>query len=269
MSALLSCHELSRSFGAVHAVDRVDLEVLPGSRHALIGPNGAGKSTLFKLITGLLRASSGHVRLAGKDITRLSEVRRARLGLSQTMQHASVFGTMTAAQNVTLAVQRYRSRAISPLPRSRAVHQDRVAELLAEAGLSERGDATVAELSHGEVKQLELALALACEPRLLLLDEPAAGMSGAESARLIELIGNLPAEVTVVLIEHDLDLVFQLATEVTVLHLGQVLLSGSPQEVRASTAVQEAYLGTDDRKALFEDPTTPANAGGPDVPKGQ
>lgn len=250
----LTCHGVSRSFGALKAVDGVDLRVLPGSRHALIGPNGAGKSTLLHLITGVLRCSAGQVGVYGEDITRRSEIRRARLGISQTMQHASLFPRMSTADNVMLAVARHHGR-ISPLPRRRRSLGERVEELLDRTGLGGRGGVGVSELSHGERKQLELAVALACEPRLLLLDEPAAGMSAAESQRLVQLVRRLPAEVTVLFIEHDLDLVFQLATEVTVLHLGQVLLSGAPDEVRASEAVQEAYLGTGRTEELFSAPT--------------
>jgi branched-chain amino acid transport system ATP-binding protein len=244
----LSCTGLSRSFGALKAVDDVDLSVAPGSRHALIGPNGAGKTTLMHLITGALRATAGSVRLGDDDITTLSVVRRARLGISQTMQHASLFPTMSTSDNVLLAVQRRHGR-IGLWPQ-RAL-RGRVDELLARTGLAGRGDVLVASLSHGERKQLELAVALACEPRLLLLDEPAAGMSPAESTRLAELVEELPAEVTVVFVEHDLDLVFRLATAVTVLHLGSVLLTGSPEEVRASEAVREAYLGSGRDEPLF------------------
>jgi branched-chain amino acid transport system ATP-binding protein len=247
MTVSLSCQGLCRSFGALTAIDGVDLTVTPGSRHALIGPNGAGKTTLMHLITGALRATAGTVRLGDEDITGMSVVHRARLGISQTMQQASLFPTMSTSDNVLLAVQR-RGR-ISPLPRRKP--RDRVDALLERAGLAGRGDVVAGRLSHGERKQLELAVALACEPRLLLLDEPAAGMSPAESARLVELIGELPAEVTVLFVEHDLDLVFQLATTVTVLHLGKVLLSGAPEQVRASAAVQEAYLGSGRDKPLF------------------
>ncbi|MQA60657.1 MAG: ATP-binding cassette domain-containing protein [Actinophytocola sp.] len=253
MTVSLTCRGLGRAFGALKAVDQVDMRVAPGSRHALIGPNGAGKTTLLSLITGALGASAGEVWLGEQDITRVSEIRRARLGISQTMQHASLFPSMTTAENVMLAVQRHHGR-ISPWPRRRPHRgrlEVRVEDLLDRAGLGGRGGVGVTALSHGERKQVELAVALACEPRLLLLDEPAAGMSAAESQRLVELVRRLPAEVTVLFIEHDLDLVFTLATDVTVLHLGQVLLSGSPDEIRTSEAVQQAYLGTGHTEALF------------------
>lgn len=250
MTVSLTCEGLGRSFGALKAVDDVSLRVAPGSRHALIGPNGAGKSTLLQLITGSLRPSSGTVRLAGDDITRRSVVHRAHLGISQTMQHASLFPSLSVGDNVLLAVQRKHGRIV-PIPRrQRALHQ-RVDELLARTGLLRRLEVPAARLSHGERKQLEMAVALAGEPRLMLLDEPAAGMSPAETERLAALIERLPAETTVLFVEHDLDLVFRLASEVTVLHLGKVLLSGTPTEVRTSAAVQEAYLGTGRQDELF------------------
>jgi branched-chain amino acid transport system ATP-binding protein len=247
----LRCTGLGRSFGALKAVDGVDIVVEPGARHALIGPNGAGKSTLFKLVTGTMRAHAGTVELAGQDVTRLSEVARCRLGMSQTMQHASLFGSMTGAETVALAAARHEGGRISPFPRRRPAVRERADELLGEVGLADRRDVPVPALSHGERKQLEVALALACRPSLLLLDEPAAGMSPAESARLLTLLSALPKEITVLFVEHDLDLVFSLADSVTVLHLGRVLLSGTPDEVRASDAVREAYLGAGRREELF------------------
>jgi len=252
MSALLELRGVGRSFGALKAVDAVDLDVASGARHALIGPNGAGKSTLFRLISGEMPVSAGSVTLSGNDVTKLSQIRRARRGLAQTMQHSSLFLTQTAAQNVGLAAQRHRGTAAWLLPRRQRQVDARVKELLDAVGLSERSDVVVSSLSHGERRQLEIAVALACEPRLLLMDEPAAGMSPAESGRLTELVQALPREITVVIVEHDLDVVFALAERVTVLHLGRVLLTGSPDEVRGSTAVQEAYLGSSTRGELFD-----------------
>lgn len=259
MSApLLSLTGATRRFGALAAVDDVHLDVPAGARHALIGPNGAGKSTLFKLITGALPVSSGTISLAGADITRLSEHQRARRGISQTLQHSSLFLTQTVEQNVLLAAQRHHGNRRSLVPRRQAAARDRVRGLLADVGLGDRADTPVAALSHGERRQVEVAVALACEPTLLLLDEPAAGMSPAESARLVALLKSLPESVTLVIVEHDLDVVFALAGSVTVLHLGQVLLTGTPDEVRTSEAVQEAYLGTG-REALFLDGSGPAH----------
>jgi branched-chain amino acid transport system ATP-binding protein len=250
----------------VEIVRGVDLDLRAGEVVVLIGPNGAGKSTLFKLVTGVLRPHAGTVSFEGRDVTRTSEVRRCRLGMSQTLQHSSLFPSMTAAATVALAVQRHgvdeRGSRISIVPRRQAEVHARSGQLLAEAGLDGRGGVLVPALSHGERKQLELALALACRPRLLLLDEPAAGMSPAESRRLVELLAGLPSEITVLFVEHDLDLVFELADAVTVLHLGKVLLSGSPEQIRASDAVREAYLGVGRREELF------TTAGGADVPAG-
>lgn len=251
----LACSGLSRSFGALRAVDAVGLTVEPGARHALIGPNGAGKSTLFRLLTGRMRPDAGTVDLAGRDVTGFSEVRRNRLGMSQTLQHASLFASLSAAETVALAVRRHGTAGggarIVPWPRRQPDVDARAGELLDRVGLADRARQPVPALAHGERKQLEVALALACSPTVLLLDEPAAGMSPAESARLLALLADLPAEVTVLFVEHDLDLVFDLADRVTVLHLGRVLLTGTPDEVRASDAVREAYLGTARREELF------------------
>ncbi|MDQ3734815.1 MAG: ABC transporter ATP-binding protein [Actinomycetota bacterium] len=251
MSAVLELRGLSRHFGALKAVDGVDLDVEAGARHALIGPNGAGKSTLFRLISGEMPVTSGTVTLSSDDVTKLSQVRRARRGIAQTMQHSSLFLTQTAAQNVALAAQRHRGTASWLLPRRQRRVDARVDELLEAVGLTGRAQIVVSSLSHGERRQLEIAVALACEPRLLLMDEPSAGMSRAETQRLTELVLALSRDITVVIVEHDLDVVFALAERVTVLHLGQVLLTGSPDEVRASAAVQEAYLGTHNRGDLF------------------
>jgi len=248
---VLHCAGLSRSFGALKAVQEVDLEVGAGSRHALIGPNGAGKSTLFKLITGTLRADAGSVTLEGRTVTELSEVRRSRIGMSQTMQHASLFASMTARETVALGIQRHDGSRVVAFPRPRGALRDKADELLVEVGLGERAEVPVPSLSHGERKQLEVALALACRPRLLLLDEPAAGMSPAERARLVQLLRTLPTRITLLFVEHDLDLVFALADRVSVLHLGRMLLTGTPDEVRTSEDVRAAYLGSARREELF------------------
>jgi branched-chain amino acid transport system ATP-binding protein len=257
---LLALSGVGRTFGALKAVDDVTLDVPAGARHALIGPNGAGKSTLFKLITGSMPVSAGIVALDGSDITRLSEPQRARRGISQTLQHSSLFLTQTVLQNVLLAAQRRHGTRYALVPRRQAAAHDRARALLADVGLEQRADVPVSALSHGERRQVEVAVALACEPRLLLLDEPAAGMSPAESSRLVALLQSLPESVTLVIVEHDLDVVFALAGSVTVLHLGRVLLTGSPDEVRSSDAVQEAYLGRG-RESLFLDDSGPAQLG--------
>jgi branched-chain amino acid transport system ATP-binding protein len=266
--AVLSCAGLARTFGALRAVDGVELALQAGARHALIGPNGAGKSTLFQLLAGGLRPSAGRVWLDGRDVTRLSDARRARLGIGQTFQHASLFLSMTVAENVALAARRAAGQGWSPIPRARAALDQRVDERLGEVGLLDRRAALAGTLSHGEGRQLELAIALAAAPRVLLLDEPAAGLAPAETERFTALIQRLPAAITVLFVEHDLDLVFRLATRVTVLHLGKVLRSGTPEEVQASAEVQEAYLGTGRRADLFlppgpDDASPPVTVDGP------
>jgi branched-chain amino acid transport system ATP-binding protein len=261
MTAVLRCANVHRAFGALRAVDGVDLAVAPGARHALIGPNGAGKSTLLRLIAGGLRVDAGSIQLDGRDITRAPEAHRARTGIGQTFQHSSLFPTLTAADNVALAVQRRRGRPWLPVP-NRPTWGARVNELLALVGLSDRAHHTIGTLSYGECRQLEVAVALAAEPHVLLLDEPAAGMSAAGTARLLGLLRGLPAEITLIFVEHDLDLAFELATDMTVLHLGRVLMSGRPAEVRTSEEVQRAYLGTSRRGDLF---TRPRSNGGGDV----
>lgn len=266
MSHLLTCTSLRRDFGGLRAVDDVSVTVESGARHALIGPNGAGKSTLFRLITGVLSPTSGRVHLEDTDMTRMAEHRRVRLGMSQTFQHSSLFDSMTALRNVVLALRRSEGNPASFLPRRRRSLDARAGELLEEVGLGPRGDEPIAALSHGERRQLEIALALASRPRLLLLDEPFAGMATAESERLATLIERLSGEVTVLFVEHDLDLVFRLATQVTVLHLGAVLDSGSPEQVRANAAVQEAYLGTESREDLFIPPDNPGIVAAPSDP---
>lgn len=256
MTGLLELEEVARSFGSLRAVDQVSLRVAPGARHAVIGPNGAGKSTLFNLIGGSLRASSGAIRFDGRDITRMPEHRRARLGIARTFQHSSVFLRETALENVLLGVARHAgvggSVTRAALGRWRLL--DRCLELLDTVGLASRHAAPAGSLSHGERRQLEVAMALGAEPRLLLLDEPAAGMSVAETAGFTELVAGLPEHVTVLLIEHDLDVVFELADRITVLHLGRSLATGTPEEIRADPEVQQAYLGATDLEDLFPPP---------------
>ncbi|MCX4721649.1 ABC transporter ATP-binding protein [Streptomyces virginiae] len=243
---LLELRSVSRRFGSFTAVDEVSLTVRPGARLAIIGPNGAGKSTLFGLISGTLPVSGGTILLDGQDVTRLPVHRRVGLGTAATFQHSSLFLRETVLENVMLAALLRTGRGLGGWRKvsARATEIDRARSLLYRVGLPDRHDLMVGALSHGERRQLEVAVALATEPRLLLLDEPAAGMSPAETERLTELIAALPAEVTVLLVEHDLDMVFELADTVTVLHLGRHLTTGTPDHVRASAEVQRAYLGT-------------------------
>ncbi len=244
--AAVEVRNLTRRFGGLCAVDSVSIRVQPGARHAIIGSNGAGKSTLFSLMAGALRPTSGSVHLAGTDVTRLPEHRRAQRGLARTFQHATLFGPVSVAANVALAVRRALGCGYRPWPsrlRENAVG-GRVTQLLEMVGLAGREGTPAAGLSHGERRQLEVALALAAQPTVLLLDEPTAGMAAPETRRFVELVAALPASLTVVLVEHDLEVVFGVATHLSVLHLGRLLADGEPEQVRADPAVREAYLGT-------------------------
>jgi branched-chain amino acid transport system ATP-binding protein len=245
VTPLLETHGLTRRYGSLVALDGVSLSVAAGARHAVIGPNGAGKSTLFGLVTGSLRPSAGRIVFDGRDVTRRSDHARARAGMGKTFQHARLFTSLSVLDNVALATQRAAGLGMAmvrPAGRHRAVREAAMGDL-ERVGLAGRTAAPAAALSHGERRQLEVALALATSPRLLLLDEPTAGLSAADSARFAGLVESLGGEVTVLIIEHDLDVVFRLATRVTVLHLGRVLADGTPDEVRADEAVRRAYLG--------------------------
>jgi branched-chain amino acid transport system ATP-binding protein len=243
MTVLLELNEVTRIYGGLRAVDGVDLRLDAGARHGLIGPNGAGKSTLFKLILGAEPVSAGHVHFDGRDITGVAEHQRVRLGIAQTFQHSSLFAALTCSENVLLALQRRTGDARRPFGRrSRALSADADA-LLERVGLDGFGARPAAALSHGEQRQLEVAIALAAQPRLLLLDEPAAGMSPAETERLATIIEDLDPELAVLIVEHDLDFVFRVARDVSVLHLGALLMTGPAAEVRASEEVARVYLG--------------------------
>jgi branched-chain amino acid transport system ATP-binding protein len=247
--SVLELGGVGRRYGELRAVDEVTLAVEAGSRHAVIGPNGAGKSTLFHLISGTVRPTSGRVRFGGRDVTRSGPHRRTRLGMGRTFQHSSLFDGLTARENVAVAVQRKLGHARNlfvPTGRYGDV-AERSEALLALVGLDDVGDAQAGSLSYGHRRQLEVALALATEPALLLLDEPTAGMSRDEAQRFLQLIAGLPAELTIMIVEHDMDVVFGLATVVSVLDAGRLIASGPPDEIRGSAAVQEAYLGPGDR----------------------
>jgi branched-chain amino acid transport system ATP-binding protein len=251
--SVLALDSVSKRYGELHAVDGVSLTLERGVRHALIGPNGAGKSTLFGIVSGTIKPSSGRVVFAGVDVTRRSQHRRTRLGMGRTFQHSSLFDGLTAGENLAVAVQRklgHARNSFVPAGRFRDVG-DRVAELLALIGLDGLGDVLAGSLSYGHRRQLEVALALATDPILLLLDEPTAGMSRDEARRFLSIIGDLPDALTILLVEHDMDIVFGLATEISVLDAGRLIASGPPEEIRDSAVVQEAYLGPGDRVATL------------------
>jgi branched-chain amino acid transport system ATP-binding protein len=243
---VLELKDLAKSFGGLRAVRGVSLKILPGERKAIIGPNGAGKTTLFNLITGTLPASSGHVLLYGQDVTRWPSHRRAALGMARTFQVTSLFPKLTVLDNVLLAIKGRRASKFVMwrfLSSYREVY-DRAHELLERASFMDRKDTQVRYLSHGEQRQLEIVLGLACDPDILLLDEPAAGLSSGESTEMAKFLQGLDRKMALLLIEHDMDIVFDVADEISVLHFGEILESGSAQRIRSSTKVQEIYLGT-------------------------
>jgi ABC-type branched-subunit amino acid transport system ATPase component len=239
---MIEVQDLRRAFGGVLALDGVTLTVAQGERRAVIGPNGAGKTTLFNVLTGELPPTGGAVRLAGRDITRLRIWERARQGIARMYQRNELFAPLTARENVALAVAAragpYRPFRAPPRSEYRAADA-----LLERVGLAGRETAPARALSHGERRQLELAVALAQRPRVLLLDEPTAGMSPAETARIAELIAGLDRELTILIVEHDMDVVFRLADRVSVLHEGRVIADGSAAAVRGDVRVNEVYLG--------------------------
>jgi branched-chain amino acid transport system ATP-binding protein len=241
----LALENLSKDFGGLKALAGVTLQVDPGERRAIIGPNGAGKTTLFRLISGEIKPTTGSVYLFGRDITRLAPHRRAALGLGRTYQITNVFPGLTAHENVMLAAQGRLATRFSPVkpPDGSEEVRERTGRAVSEVGLEEVRHVKAAELSHGEQRQLELAIALAGEPKLLLLDEPAAGLSAGERVLMGRLITGLPRSLTVVLIEHDMDLALGLVDTVTCLHYGKVIAEGSPDEIRENKDVQEVYLG--------------------------
>ncbi len=236
MSELLELDGLGRRYGDLAALDGVDLRVAPGDRLGLIGPNGAGKSTLLNLVAGSLRPTAGRIRFDGRDVTRLAPARRARLGIGRTHQHPAVWSSLPALDNVLVAGRR-------PWGRLRAGGREQARELLAGVGLAGVERTTAGALSHGQRRQLELAMALAGEPRLLLLDEPAAGLAPAEVEVLAALLAALPRTVAILLVEHHLDLVYGFADRITVLHSGRHVHTGTVPETRSSPEVAAAYAG--------------------------
>ncbi len=242
---LLVLDGLQKSFGALRATDDVSLDVAPASIHALIGPNGAGKSTLIAQIAGTLKPNAGSVRFLDKDITGHSVPKRAQLGLGRTFQVSSLAMAFSALRNVMLAVQaRQHStfRFWRPVRGDRSLIEPAMAQL-ERVGLAERAHLPVTALSHGERRQLELAVALALEPKVLLLDEPMAGLGGEDSQRMTEVLISLRQDVAMLLVEHDMDAVFRLADRISVLVYGRVIASGSVADIRASQEVRDAYLG--------------------------
>ncbi|HTP81958.1 MAG TPA: ABC transporter ATP-binding protein [Alphaproteobacteria bacterium] len=245
---LLECVDLQKAFGALQVTDHVSLAVERGEVHALIGPNGAGKTTLVGQFAGEIAPDSGTIRFSGRDITALSTDRRARLGLARTFQISSVFGSFSAAGNAALAVQATEPHSFRFWRRADRIERLRrpAYRLLRELGLAGRSELPAGGLSHGEHRQLELAMALATQPSMLLLDEPMAGLGSNETPAMLALLERLKRKVTILLIEHDMDVVFQLADRISVLVGGRLLVTGAPDEIRAHPEVRAAYLGEDE-----------------------
>jgi branched-chain amino acid transport system ATP-binding protein len=243
---VLRLQGLTRRFGGLAAVDGVDLAIHTGIS-AVIGPNGAGKTTLFNLISGLLAPTTGRINFLGRDITGLPTHRRARLGLARTLQIKSVFPTLSVAENVWIAA-RQRNRPLDPFSLAERDHATAriAAQVLEEVGLAGHAGQPAGSLAYGDIALLEIAMALATEPRLLLLDEPVCGMSPAETERAVERIREIGRRTDVVIIEHDMEVVFGLASRVVVMAQGRILADGTPAEIAADAAVQEAYLGRED-----------------------
>jgi branched-chain amino acid transport system ATP-binding protein len=243
--SLLSIERLRKSFGGLVATDTLSLSIPAGELHALIGPNGAGKTTLIGQLSGELAPDAGRIRFDGRDITHLPPDRRSHLGLARSFQITSLFLEFTALENVALAVQAHAGHSYHFFRRAdRLPHlADPARAALARVGLDARADTIAANLSHGEQRQLEIAMALATTPRLLLLDEPMAGMGPEESSRMVATLKALKGSVTMLLVEHDMDAVFALADRITVLLYGRVIASDTPEAVRANPEVITAYLG--------------------------
>jgi branched-chain amino acid transport system ATP-binding protein len=242
---LLLVKGLVRRFGGIVATDNVSLDVAQGELHAIIGPNGAGKTTLISQLTGHLEPHSGSVSLGGRDITYLPAYRRCALGLARSFQITSLLLDFTAADNVALAAQAHDGHSFRfwGAARKEKHLRDAAQAALTRVGLGQRADVPVSELSHGEQRELELAVALATKPKLLLLDEPMAGLGVTESARMVALLKELRKEVTIVLVEHDMEAVFALADRITVLVYGRVIASGDSGAIRSNEEVKRAYLG--------------------------
>ena len=242
---LLQVENLAKRFGGIVATDDVAINVAEGALHAIIGPNGAGKTTLIAQLSGQLTADAGRIRFAGHDISVLPMYRRARLGLARSFQITSLFLDLSVLDNVALAVQAHAGHSFRFWRDARMEMELRepARAALARVGLADRADRVTSALSHGEHRLIELAMALAGRPRMLLLDEPMAGLGPEESARMVEMLRALKKELTILLVEHDMEAVFALADRITVLVYGRVIATGAPAKIRNNAAVREAYLG--------------------------
>ena len=244
---IIETRRVAKHFGGLHAVDGVDLQVSEGAMHSIIGPNGAGKTTLFNLISGYLKPTSGQVFLRGREITNLPLHRMAHLGIGRSFQITNVFQNLTVLENVRLAAQalgRDNLRLWTPAGRLRR-YGDQALRALHEVGLAEKAGLPASVLPHGDKRKLELAIILAGDPQVLLLDEPTAGMASEQVPALVEMIARIRAvgNKTIILVEHNMGIVMNISDRITVMHQGQVLAEGNPAEIAANEAVQRAYLG--------------------------
>jgi branched-chain amino acid transport system ATP-binding protein len=243
---VLELRGLSKTFGGLQAVRGVSLKIMPGGRQAIIGPNGAGKTTLFNLISGIFPASSGQILISGRDVTAWPSHRRTALGMARTFQVTSLFPRLTVIENVLLAIKGGRASKFvmwRPLSSYRDIYE-KALRLLEQAAFLDRKETEVRHLSHGEQRQLEIAVGIAGDPDIVLLDEPAAGLSSGESAEMAQFLQKLDRRMAILLIEHDMDVVFGVTDHVSVLHFGEILESGPAERIRSSAKVQEVYLGT-------------------------
>lgn len=244
----LECIDLKKSFGGLDAVSQVNLQVAAGERRAIIGPNGAGKTTLFSLISGLHSITAGFVKIDGHDITHLPAHRRTHLGLGRTFQITNLFPTLTVLENLVVAsigLKKMKLSMLRPLFTYRDFYK-RAERILDRVGMAEKRDVVLKHLSYGEQRQIELSAALISDPKVLLLDEPTAGLSPADSAMMTKIILNLDPEITIMIIEHNMDVALQVASRISVLHQGAVFAEGSPAEIQNAAEVQEIYFGRDE-----------------------
>src|SRR6266540_2988021 len=245
MAAVLETQKLCKSFGALTVADQIGFRLEPGARHALIGPNGAGKTTFVNMLTGALAPTSGHILMNGQEITKTNQSARVKLGLGRTFQITTLFRHLPVLDNVALAVAERRGDA-QRMWRAASSHKEIIEEsqsLLATLGLADDAATAAQDLPYGKQRLVEIAIALGLKPKVLLLDEPAAGVPSVESHRILQVLDNLPGHIAILIIEHDMDLVFRFAQRITVLVQGEVLVEGPPEEIAKDRRVHQVYLG--------------------------